>query len=91
MRMTFDATMKFSTNLSRAEIEAKLPSLKAFAAAAQRQDVVELLSDTAALSNADLAQRMARCMELLGPKDEYALIFDELDMLIINLRNLKDK
>jgi len=89
--MAVDATMKFSTNLSRAEIEAKLPALKAFATAAERADVAELLSDTAALSNADLAQRMTRSMELLGPKDEYALIFDQLDMLIINLRNLKDK
>jgi hypothetical protein len=87
--MSFDSTMKFSTNLSRAEIDAKLPAITAFAGAAQRADVVELLSGTAAVSHADLAGRLERCMQLLGPKDEYALIYDQLDMLIINLRNLK--
>ena len=32
--MSFDATMKFSTNMSRQEIEAKIPELKKFAEAA---------------------------------------------------------
>ena len=29
--MAIDATMKFSTNMSRAEIDAKIPELRAFA------------------------------------------------------------
>lgn len=87
--MAVDATMKFSTTMSRAEIDAKIPALRAFAEAAQRADVSQLLADTGNLPPAELAQRMARCMELLGPKDEYALLYDQLDMLIINLRNLK--
>lgn len=87
--MTFDSTMKFATNMSRAEIEAKLPELKVFAAAAQLEEIVKLLTDTAGVPNAELATRMTRCQEITGGKDEYALLYDQLDMLIINLRNLK--
>jgi hypothetical protein len=87
--MTFDATMKFATNLTREQVEAKLPELKNFATAAELPDVAQLLTGTAALPAAELAQRLTRCMEILGPKDEYALIFDQLDMLVINLRNLQ--
>jgi hypothetical protein len=87
--MSFDATMKFSTNMSRAEIEAKIPELKKFAEAAGLAEIVKLLTDTAALAPADLAARMQRCLEVTGGKDEYALLYDQLDMLVLNLNNLK--
>ncbi len=87
--MTIDSTMQFSTNLSRADIEAKLPQLRAFAEAAQLADVAKLLTGTAGLSNAELEARMVRCLEQLGAKDEYALLIDQLDMFILNLRKLK--
>ena len=87
--MTFDSTMKFSTNMSRAEIDAKLPELKAFAEAGQLAEVTRLLTGTAGLPHAELGTRLTRCLELLGGKDEYALLIDQLDMLLINLRNLQ--
>ena len=87
--MSFDATMKFSTNMSRQEIEAKIPELKKFAEAAGLGEIAKLLTDTAALKPADLITRMKRCLELTGGKDEYALLYDQLDMLVLNLENLK--
>ena len=87
--MSFDATMKFSTNMTRAEIEAKIPDLRKFAEAAGLGDIVKLLTDTVALSAAELAARMKRCLEITGGKDEYALLYDQLDMLVLNLNNLK--
>ena len=87
--MSFDATMKFSTNMSRPEIEAKIPELKKFAEAAGLAEIAKLLTDTAALKPADLIVRMKRCLELTGGKDEYALLYDQLDMLVLNLENLK--
>ena len=87
--MSFDSTMKFSTNMSRAEIDAKLPELKTFAVAAQLGEIAKLLTDTAGLAPAELATRLTRCLELTGGKDEYALLYDQLDMLILNLKNLK--
>ncbi|HUH92731.1 MAG TPA: hypothetical protein VL742_06225 [Casimicrobiaceae bacterium] len=87
--MTFDSTMKFSTNMSRAEIDAKLPELRKFAEAADLGEVAKLLADTAGVAKPELEKRITRCLELLGAKDEYALLIDQLDMLLINLRNLK--
>ena len=87
--MSFDATMKFSTNMSRPEIEAKIPELKKFAEAAGLAEIVKLLTDTAALKPADLIARMQRCLELTGGKDEYAPLYDQLDMLVLNLENLQ--
>ena len=87
--MTFDSTMQFNTNLSREQIDAKLPELKTFAEAAELGELAKLLTDTAGLPHAELAARLSRCLELTGGKDEYALLYDQLDMLIINLRRLK--
>ena len=33
--------------------------------------------------------RVMRCLEITGGKDEYALRYDQLDMLLISLRILK--
>ena len=87
--MSFDSTMQFNNNMSRAEIEAKIPELRTFADAAQLGDIVQLLTDTTSVPPAELASRMERCQTITGGKDEYALLYDQLDMLIINLRNLK--
>jgi len=82
--MTFDSTMQFSKNLTRADIDAKLPELRVFAEAAQLEEIVQLLTDTDKLSNTELAAHMTRCQEITGGKDEYALLYDQLDMLILN-------
>ena len=87
--MTFESTMKFRTNMSREEIDAKLPELKTFAEAADLAEVAKLLTGTSGLPLADLETRMTHCLELLGGKDDYALLIDQLDMLLINVRNLK--
>ena len=87
--MSFDATMKFSTNMNRAQIEAMLVECKTFAEAAQLPEVATQLTGTDALPPAELSTRMTRCLELLEAKDEYALLIDKIDMLIINVRNLK--
>lgn len=87
--MTFDSTMKFSVNMSRADIDAKLPQLKAFAEAAQLGEIATLLTDTGRLPSSELAARLKRCLELTGGKDEYGLLYDQLDMLVLNLNKLE--
>ena len=87
--MTFDATMKFSTNMTRAQIDAMLAECRSFAEAAQLSEVATQLTGTDGLPPAELNTRMTRCLELLNAQDEYALLIDKLDMLLINVRNLK--
>ena len=87
--MSFDATMKFSTAMNRAEIEAMLAECRTFAAAADLPAVAKLLTDVNGMAQADLKARITGGLEQLGGKDEYALLIDKLDMLLINLPNLK--
>lgn len=87
--MSFDSTMKFSTTMNRAEIDVMLSDCRTFAVVADLPGVVKLLEGTAGLGAADLKTRITGSLEQLGGKDEYALLIDKLDMLLLNLPNLK--
>jgi hypothetical protein len=87
--MSFDSTMQFRTNMNRAEIEAMLAECRSFAAAADLPEVAKLLTGTEGLPAAELNNRLTSCLEKLGAKDEYALLIDKLDMLMMNLPNIK--
>ena len=87
--MSFDSTMKFSTTMNRAEIEAMLRECRTFGAAADLPEVAKLLTGTEGLPQGELKTRITSCLEQLGGKDEYALLIDKLDMLLLNLPNLK--
>ncbi|HEV7821506.1 MAG TPA: hypothetical protein VGO84_10020 [Burkholderiales bacterium] len=60
-----------------------------FAAAADIHAVTKLLTGINGLPAADLELRIKNCLHQLGGKDEYALIIDKLDMLLMNLPNLQ--
>jgi hypothetical protein len=87
--MSFDSTMKFSTRMNRAEIESMLGECRSFAAAADLPEVATLLTGIEGKPQSELQSRITGCLERLGGKDEYALLIDKLDMLQINLPNLK--
>jgi hypothetical protein len=87
--MSFDSTMKFSNTMNRAEIEAMLEDCRSFAAAADLAAVATLLTGVAGMAGPELGKRIMGCLEQLGGKDEYALLIDKLDMLLLNLPNLK--
>ena len=87
--MSFDSTMKFSTTMNRAEIDAMLGDCRKFASAADLPDVASLLTGTEGAGPDALKARITSCLEQLGGKDEYALLIDKLDMLLLNLPNLK--
>ena len=87
--MSFDSTMKFSTTMNRAEIDAMLSDCRTFSVVADLPGVTKLLTGTEGLPAAELKTRITGCLEQLGGKDEYALLIDKLDMLLLNLPNLK--
>jgi hypothetical protein len=87
--MSFDTTMIFSTTINRTEIEAMLGECRTFAAAADLPAVAKLLTDINGLPASDMGTRIMNCLQQLGGKDEYALLIDKLDMLLLNLPNLK--
>jgi len=87
--MSFETTMIFSTTMNRTEIEKMLKDCHRFAAAADIPAVAKLLTGINGLPAAELESRIMNCLHQLGGKDEYALIIDKLDMLLINLPNLQ--
>ena len=87
--MSFDATMKFATNMTRPQIDTMLAECKTFAEAADLPDVAKLLTGAESVPAGELPARIMGCLEQLGGKDEYALLIDKLDMLLINVGNLK--
>ena len=87
--MSFDSTMKFSTTMNRAEIDTMLGECRTFAGAADLPAVAKLLTGTDGLAADELGKRIMGSLEQLGGKDEYALLIDKLDMLLLNLPNLK--
>jgi len=86
--MSFDSTMKFRTDMTRAEIERMLVECRMFADAMQMQDVVQLLTDTAALSAVDLQVRLKNSIQLMDGNQECAPLIDKLDMLLMNAEQL---
>ena len=86
--MSFETTMIFSTTMNRTEIEKMLKDCHRFAAAADIPRVTKLLTNINGLSASELESRIKHCLHQLGGKDEYALLIDKLDMVLINLPNL---
>jgi hypothetical protein len=88
--MSFDSTMKFSTTMNRTEIENMLARVSCFCAsrrpAGSRRPLDRRING---LPQRELQSRITRCLERLGGKDEYGLFIDKLNMLRMNLRNLK--
>jgi hypothetical protein len=87
--MSFDTTMIFSTTMNRAEIETMLGDCRTFAVAADLPAVASLLTDIDGLPAPGIGARIMNCLQQLGGKDEYALLIDKLDMLLLNLPNLE--
>ena len=86
--MSFDSTMKFRTNMNRAEIEAMLAECRSFAAAAELPAIAKLLTGIEGMPRSDMEARINGGLEQLGGNDEYALLIDKLDMLLMNTPNL---
>ena len=86
--MSFDTTMIFSTRMNRTEIETMLEECRVFASAADLPAVARLLTGINGLPAPELKSRITSCLHQLGGKDEYALLIDKLEMVLINLPNL---
>ena len=87
--MSFDGTMKFKTNMSRQEIDVLLPQLKTMAENAGLANVAHELTATAGLPVTELASRVTRCFAAVNGKPDLSVLTFQLDMLLLNLRNLK--
>ena len=84
-----DKTLKLVTNLDRGGIESRIAEVRKAAQAANLSDVVNLLNGAEGKPRADLEQRVRASLKLLASKSEHRNLFAQLELIELNLPNLK--
>jgi hypothetical protein len=84
-----DRTMQIITNLDRAGIEKKLAEARQIAEAFNLDQVKNMLSNVNGKSAAELQDIIERSVSGLIGKTDYARLQDLLELVELNLKNLK--
>ncbi len=87
--MSHEPTMKLVTNLNRAEIEAKLQEAGSAAVAAGLTDLAKMFIGIQGMPAAQIEQRVNNAMKWLADKPQHMKIAATLDLVGMNLKNLK--
>lgn len=86
---THDKTLKLVTNLNRAAIEAKLGELRRGAQAQKLSEVAAQLAGIEGLARAEMEKRVRSALKSLAGKPEHRDLTAQLELVEINLPNLK--
>jgi hypothetical protein len=84
-----DETLRWPTNLDRGGIEARLVQVHAAAKAQGLDEVAALFANLGALTAAQLGHNVVSALELLQEKHQDHAITRQLEMVAMNLKNLK--
>ena len=87
--MSHEPTMKLVTNLDRAAIEAKLREVGSAAAGAGLADLAKLFIGIEGMPKAQIEQRVDNAMKWLADKPQHMKLTALLDLVGMNLKNLK--
>ena len=87
--MSDEKTMKLVTNLDRAAIEGKLREIGGDAAAAGLTELAKMFVGVQGLPAAQIEQRVNNAMKWLADKPQHARLAATLDLVGMNLKNLK--
>ena len=87
--MSDEKTMKLVTNLDRAAIETKLREVGGDAAAAGLTEVAKMFVGVQGMPAAQIEQRVSNAMKWLADKPQHARLAATLDLVGMNLKNLK--
>ena len=84
-----DKTLKLVTNLDRAAIEAKLVETRNAAQAAGLADLAQMFAGVEGAPRAQMEQKVKSALKWLAGKPEHARLASVLELVEINLPNLK--
>jgi hypothetical protein len=84
-----DETLRFPTNLDRGGIESRLVQVRDAAKAQGLDQVAALFQDLPKLSGAQVGHNVLAALELVQKKPEHNAITRQLEMVALNLKNLK--
>ena len=87
--MSNEPTMKLVTNLDRAAIEAKLREVAADAQAAGLGDLAKMFTGIEGMPKAQIEQRVNNASKWLADKPQHMKLAATLDLVGMNLKNLK--
>ena len=84
-----DETLRWPTNLNRAGIESRLVQVRDAARAAGLNEVADLLKDPSKMTGAQIGAAVVAALESVQEKNEHGAITTQLEMVAMNLKNLK--
>jgi hypothetical protein len=87
--MSEDKTIELITNLDRPAVEAILQQVAVEAKARELDDIIMLLGEFVGMSEPELKKRVALCLESLSASPEHRTLFSQLELVELNLPNLK--
>jgi hypothetical protein len=84
-----DKTLKLVTNLDRAGIEARLAEVRSGAARSNLGELAALLNGVEGMPRAQIEERVQQGLKSLRGKREYGALSALLELVELNLPNLK--
>jgi len=84
-----EKTLKLVTNLDRAAIEARLADVRKAAQDAGLADIAGLLGGTEGAARAQMEEKVKAALKALATRPEHKSLTAQLELVEINLPNLK--
>jgi hypothetical protein len=87
--MADDKTVRMVTNLDRAAVEGKLAEVRKAAQAANLAELASMFTGVEGMPKAQIEQRVGNALKWLADKPQHNRIATELELVELNLKNLK--
>jgi hypothetical protein len=84
-----DKTLKLVTNLDRAGIEERLAQIRAAAQSANLRDLAQMFAGIEGAPRAQLEHKVRNALKWLADKAEHKVLSAQLELVELNLPNLK--
>ena len=87
--MADDKTVRMVTNLDRGAIEGKLGEVRNAAQSAKLNELASMFQGVEGMPKAQMEQRVKNAIKWLADKPQHNRITTELELVELNLKNLK--
>jgi hypothetical protein len=84
-----DKTVRMVTNLDRPAVEGKLAEVRKAAQSANLAELASLFTGVEGMPKAQIEQRVTNALKWLADKPQHNRIATELELVELNLKNLK--
>jgi hypothetical protein len=89
MGIDYEKTMKIVTNLDRPAIEGRLAQVRSDAQSANLKELADMFNGVEGMPRAQIEQKVKNALKWLADKPQHSRIASQLDLVALNLPNLK--